>query len=125
MQHHACLLVSGTTLTMMLSNYKNFLMVSHIVEPRTSHFVDSNDQRAVPCYDNLKLDEMVTIQRFYTVAPTLGPIMNFPSFSHFAPLPLLFPKCLHQCHYFFFFFLQIRGNGALVQTENREGKTHS
>jgi len=107
----------------MLSNYKNFLMVSHIVEPRTSHFVDSNDQRAVPCYDNLKLDEMVTIQRFYTVAPTLGPIMNFPSFSHFAPLPLLFPKCLHQCHYFF--FLQIRGNGALVQTENREGKTHS
>ena len=69
--------------------------------PRTSQFVDSNDQRAVPCYDNLKLDEMVKIQRFCMISPTLGPIMSFPSFSHFASLPLLFPKCLHQCHYFF------------------------
>ena len=87
--------------------------------PRTSQFVDSNDQRAVPRYDNLKLDEMVKIQRFCMVSPTLGPIMSFPSFSHFAPLPLLFPKCLHQCHYFFY------KSGAMVQTENRGGKTHS
>lgn len=40
--------------------------------------------------------------------------------SHFAPKPLLFPKCLHQCPYFF-----VYKQGTMVQNENKGGNTHS
>jgi len=51
--------------------------------------------------------------------PLWGLIMTLPSFCYFAPKPLLFPKCLHQCPYF------VYKKGAMVQNENKGGNTNS
>lgn len=86
--------------------------------PRTSDFEASNELRGVTCYDNLKLYEIVIIHSICMAYPTLGPIMSLVSFSQFAPVPLVCPKCLHQCPYF------VLKAVAIVQNKNR-GKTNS